>query len=604
MKPSGGNLFSELAMALRRTMSPGRSGTHNKQPTNHCVVNPPQSEPSDITEDSVPVLSNQSHPKSMTSTSVDELAKEMASGLSDSVMEDLRNKPLPKADESSRTSPKRSHSKKRVKRKRSNKATVAPNEARTATDIHPELTLEKLKEPFQRPRHGPTRQSSVTDNGVEALEINTMFDFVPPGRKPVFREGRRSTVHHISLRRSSIAVMANQARQKEKQNMDFFGSKRLEPQSLSAVHYLAISPPRIRITEAHCATSPENEKHSNSTPDLNETDPNLSQIKKDVFESATTAKATQSSRPQSHQPRLKQRRRLLKSVDRSSLESNTSSILHEEQEEDLVEYEDAGCTSSKVEFANSLSNNSTNCEVEEPPEDNSKKVSIKDGTFVKLHSHSSSNTSMSSASRRRSSDETLSSKSLWSCSAGAVSTGTRNTSFDTSVDDMDSRRSSDVTSRRSSEDIFFRSSEGPSQSSTNASTAIPLASTGESHFKESSPMSPISEASTTGCSMQNRRASLTLLVGNNSGGNNLANTAICPAVSSDKGEFHEHSLKPSLVTGGHSRGWKSASPHSPYRSRSLRFVGNASKNFAWHKRPSPIRHSLDLLDGTNVTEDR
>ena len=57
-----------------------------------------------------------------------------------------------------------------------------------------------------------------------------------------------------SKRRSSVAVMASNAvvAQVEKEDQQtMMQSRMLEPQSRSAVHYLAISPPRIRITDAH-----------------------------------------------------------------------------------------------------------------------------------------------------------------------------------------------------------------------------------------------------------------------------------------------------------------------------------------------------------------
>jgi hypothetical protein len=59
-------------------------------------------------------------------------------------------------------------------------------------------------------------------------------------------------------RRSSIAAIACSAKRSEKQSLKYFSeSPLLQPQSTSAVHYLAISPPRIRITDDQGLTSPE-----------------------------------------------------------------------------------------------------------------------------------------------------------------------------------------------------------------------------------------------------------------------------------------------------------------------------------------------------------
>ena len=60
------------------------------------------------------------------------------------------------------------------------------------------------------------------------------------------------TQQHASKRRSSVAVMASgvAAAQAEKDQMQQAASPTLKPQSRSAVHYLAISPPRIRVTDA------------------------------------------------------------------------------------------------------------------------------------------------------------------------------------------------------------------------------------------------------------------------------------------------------------------------------------------------------------------
>jgi hypothetical protein len=130
-------------------------------------------------------------------------------------------------------------------------------------DIHPELTLKQLQNPAERRRPG-NRSFKNKPNGFplsEPLEINEMFDLCGRRSRSRLRDdsGRRSAAWEGRQRRSSVAVMpCSQMRSDDHQVLKYFTPKvRLTPQSMSAVHYLSISPPRIRITDALGRTSPE-----------------------------------------------------------------------------------------------------------------------------------------------------------------------------------------------------------------------------------------------------------------------------------------------------------------------------------------------------------
>ncbi len=181
------------------------------------------------------------------------------------------------------------------------------------TDIHPELTLAQIKNP-PPPSAGSGRfraksrgakvcetcgGASSFDRGP--LEINTMFDFHSTGSagtsRPTMATARppgsnpRGCCHHThgggggrpglplpvkGGRRSSVAVMAGGAKQQRSElqrrsrqqqyllslnpeaDVGEDGEERgLHIQSSSAVHYLAISPPRIRITDDKGSVSPD-----------------------------------------------------------------------------------------------------------------------------------------------------------------------------------------------------------------------------------------------------------------------------------------------------------------------------------------------------------
>ena len=153
-----GNLFTELATALRRTMSPSRKGD-TCEGGGASRGRPPE---------------------------VDRLSKELPGGISDKVAERLKTGATPSSPTPEESKPKKTklHAKRSV---------VSP----AVPDIHPELTLEQVTSGARTGRP-PVRQTSIEHS--TALDMNTMFDYVPPGgpnkeslrySRPRFREGRR-----------------------------------------------------------------------------------------------------------------------------------------------------------------------------------------------------------------------------------------------------------------------------------------------------------------------------------------------------------------------------------------------------------------------------
>ena len=147
---------------------------------------------------------------------------------------------------------------------------ASPRSHRNANDepdIHPELTLRQLQNPAESigRRPGSRSHAMSSSNGfattIEPLEINEMFDFCGRRSRSRLRDDRRSPWEAAApaarQRRSSVAAMAGPVRNLETRAKYFTPVTRLTPQSLSAVHYLSISPPRIRITDAHGRTSPD-----------------------------------------------------------------------------------------------------------------------------------------------------------------------------------------------------------------------------------------------------------------------------------------------------------------------------------------------------------
>lgn len=118
-------------------------------------------------------------------------------------------------------------------------------------DIHPELTLAQIQ------RHASAQKNPrKKDMDEQKLEINTMFDFHSNcALKPLVKKSK--------TRRSSVAVTAGDASIFNKKSRDFFENHHLNlhsmasSQSNSAVHYLAISPPRIRITDDSGSVGPD-----------------------------------------------------------------------------------------------------------------------------------------------------------------------------------------------------------------------------------------------------------------------------------------------------------------------------------------------------------
>ena len=291
MLTSGGSLLSELASALRRTMSPVRTPKKQQQKQQESREGSGHAPKED--EGGGTKLEEDEDDRRM-------WAREKRKGSNGSVASLRQHHATLAATSSSppaipsASSPSSTHFKRKqpsVKRKLMAKKSGEGGSASAVhpvPDIHPELTLEEVKAPLPAPnkqgRHLPARQSSMGES-AKTLEINTMFDYSPTanpsavtgqlaaaaaattgaptasGRfsRPKFREGRRSTWQYgaSNRRRSSVAVMASTARHSEHQSLSYFPqSTRLKPQSSSAVHYLAISPPRIKITDDKGMTSP------------------------------------------------------------------------------------------------------------------------------------------------------------------------------------------------------------------------------------------------------------------------------------------------------------------------------------------------------------
>ena len=124
-------------------------------------------------------------------------------------------------------------------------------------DIHPELTLEQIKKPVIHPKRKKHSRGGTVMN--QELDINTMFDF--HSRVGLKSYSTISTVKPSSARRSSIAVIGAEKQRKkdyfETHHLNLQASRQLTCQSNSAVHYLAISPPRIRITDDKGSVSPD-----------------------------------------------------------------------------------------------------------------------------------------------------------------------------------------------------------------------------------------------------------------------------------------------------------------------------------------------------------
>ena len=108
-----------------------------------------------------------------------------------------------------------------------------------------------------RDSHVSRRSSELS---VSVLELNTMFDCGQERRKrrsrPRRKESTRRSTWETGSRRSSMSVMTLTVKKTEKRKKKFFPKSDLTPQSRTAVHYLAISPPRIRITDTSRDNSP------------------------------------------------------------------------------------------------------------------------------------------------------------------------------------------------------------------------------------------------------------------------------------------------------------------------------------------------------------
>ena len=116
-------------------------------------------------------------------------------------------------------------------------------------------------------------------DSLSVLELNAMFDSNQERRKRRSRSRRKETARRSTWetgsRRSSMSVMALTAKKTEKRKRKFFPRcDQMTPQSRTAVHYLAISPPRIRITDTSRDNSP-GAQHSEflTVSDSNRLDP-------------------------------------------------------------------------------------------------------------------------------------------------------------------------------------------------------------------------------------------------------------------------------------------------------------------------------------------
>lgn len=199
------SLLSELALALRRTLSPVRVDRENSKESNKPVTN---------------VQKSNSNNEDETNKKKENWAYRTSSN--------KVKKGSPKV--------------KRVTSMAAGGETVANAagaSAKTQPDIHPELTLDQVqsgqilspRQSFRRRRRHQVVAGDNNGSGVGSgvgnkpsflkldddtnLEINTMFDYSPSSSsrlsRPRFREGRRSTWQYginTNQRRSSIAVMA------------------------------------------------------------------------------------------------------------------------------------------------------------------------------------------------------------------------------------------------------------------------------------------------------------------------------------------------------------------------------------------------------------
>ena len=104
------------------------------------------------------------------------------------------------------------------------------------------------------------RSSRDSHLSFPVLELNAMFDSNQEKRKRRSRSRRkekpRRSTWETGSRRSSMSVMALTVKKTEKRKRKFFPRSDVTPQSRTAVHYLAISPPRIRITDTSRDNSP------------------------------------------------------------------------------------------------------------------------------------------------------------------------------------------------------------------------------------------------------------------------------------------------------------------------------------------------------------
>ena len=106
-------------------------------------------------------------------------------------------------------------------------------------------------------RTGGKDRGEVKEPGI-MKEVTYMHEQERRKRRsrPRKKESTRRSTWETGSRRSSMSVMTLTVKKTEKRKKKFFPKSDLTPQSRTAVHYLAISPPRIRITDTSRDNSP------------------------------------------------------------------------------------------------------------------------------------------------------------------------------------------------------------------------------------------------------------------------------------------------------------------------------------------------------------
>lgn len=385
------------------------------------------------------------------------------------------------------------------------------------TDIHPDLTLEKIHNPqdirrgvltsfgsrSSRDSKGSRRSSELSVSMKEVLEFNTMFEFEQEKKKkrksrPKRREGARRSTWETGSRRSSMSVLTMTVKKTEKRKKKYFIRSDVapQPQSRTAVHYLAISPPRIRITDTSRASSPTGfltplqlEK-AISNPDL--IDGKVHKRKKSSGQLITWLSQNQPH----HHPQYSSNESIQGSHQASKQESSAS-----EPSDSRRSSKDSRRSSGDAFLPQSRSQSNSNAEELRQAVMWATKRAMAASTILRHNIESTTTASTSSSGPQNSgvSGSNYSQESKRSGSSRQYSTNTRSSSSASSSYILDYGNSSE----KSSFDIDSRRSSGEGAYSSQPPSSI----LSNKQFVEN--MSPISEIST--CStMQERRGSLNL----------------------------------------------------------------------------------------------